>query len=70
MNKLHFEDYRSWFELKRKERNQRILYTIGALLFLAGFIYAMQEGAKGTREYNRHMCVDVYGLDEQCQPIK
>lgn len=41
---------------------------IGALMIalVVGMVYAYIEGSKGTKEYNRHMCVDVYGLDENC----
>jgi len=45
---------------------KNLLYTLGALLLLAGIINAVMVGAQGTREYNRHMCA-VYGYAEDCK---
>jgi len=49
-----------------KEKVQGIIIGVLCLAIFVG-IFAVLYTSKNLKEYNRHMCVDVYGKDENCK---
>lgn len=44
-----------------------LFYALVVACIITGILYAILHNGENAKEYNRHMCVEVYGKNELCK---